>query len=119
MQVGCDASSIAYCCGFYTAGDFREGENARWADHKESSPEKLVQQLMNHAEGRPILFNFVKEAIIDEDGDEQPTGEFESSYLCDSLRQYVKAHKAVIDIGSWINPGTHNKIHGYILKDYL
>ena len=115
----CDMSTLPHCCGFFEAGDFIERSNRShdcWAD----ASQELLDQILDRAEGRPVIFNFVKEAIRDEDdyGEGEPTGEYEDDYECDGLRQVVINHPKVIDIGTHINPGTHNMIHSLIIKDY-
>lgn len=116
---GCGFQVISFCCGFYTAGEFQSGHenNSRFSDHRAETVESLVTKLMNHAEGRSILFNFVRHEICDFDG--EFTGEWDEEYEAKDLRDYVRNHPNVMSIGEWVNPGTNNKIDGYIIKDYL
>lgn len=117
MPVGCDLAKLPFCCGFYTVGDFREGEESvKYVDYNAESPEELTKKLMNICEGRPIIFNFLREAQWDEFDD--LTGDFNEFYECEVLMKYIETHEKSIDIGTWINPGTGNEIHGFILKDY-
>lgn len=119
----CDLQRLPMCCGFYEAGQFDEyaQENKPTGhSYKETSTEALIERMLNVCEGRPLIFNFVKNAIVgvDDWGGEEPTGEFEHEYECEALRQAVRTHKNVIDLGTHINPGTNNKIHSYVIKDY-
>jgi hypothetical protein len=115
----CDVNTLPHCCGFYEAGEFRDGPSL--SRHKAANNHKeLLDMILDHAEGRPVIFNFVKEAIRDEDdyGEGEPTGDYQDDYECDGLRQVVINHPKVIDIGTHINPGTHNMIHSLIIKGY-
>lgn len=113
---GCNTTNIAFCCGFYTAGDFQKGAHTGSSDHRTETVESLVTTLMNYAEGRPILFNFVRHEI--RDFDDEFTGEWDEEYEAKDLRDYVRNHPNVMSIGEWVNPSTNNKIDGYIIKDY-
>ncbi len=117
MGFGCDVCSLPMCCGFMEAGAFREGQKWAGSDQYAETPEGLVKNILAHADGRPVIFNFVKQAMVDE-YDDEPTGEFHDYYDCAPLRDYVKNFKGVIDLGKHINPGTNNKIHSLVIKDY-
>lgn len=127
MYYGCDMNQLPHCCGFYEAGHFREGPNKLVTDLCGSSPEELLEEILDFTHGRPIIFNFVQFAFWpDPDGDIDididyglHNGEFEEVYEMEYLHKLVQAHPKVIDIGTHINPGTKNRIHSLIIKDYL
>lgn len=112
----CCVNSLPHCCGFMEAGDFSIMTGS-WYDLSSDSNSDLIQKILNHAEGRPVIFNFVKECLRDDD-DDAILGEFRDEYEVPELRKAVMEHKNVIDIGEHINPGTDNIIHSLIIKDY-
>jgi hypothetical protein len=126
MWYGCEVNSLPHCCGFMEAGYFSEKDSKnKYLDFCQESPEALLWRILDHAEGRPVIFNFVKKALLVCDDDDcyddegEPTGEFEEEFKCQPLMDFVKVHAKVIDIGTHINPGTYNMIHSFIIKDYL
>lgn len=115
-MTSCCIANLPHCCGLMEAGDFSI-RGGSWYDFSSDSNNELIQKVLNHAEGRPVIFNFVKQCLRD-DNDDDILGEFEDEYKVPELRKAVMKHKHVIDIGEHINPGTNNMIHSLIIKDY-
>ena len=108
----CNMNQVPFCCGMYEAGRFDGadvyGEYAFELDA--DSTEELFTNILEHAAGRPVLFNFVKCLNY--------KGVYNKQYQAHDLRKLVKKHPNVISIGEWINPGSKNMIDAYIIKDY-
>lgn len=99
-----DLSSTSYCCGFLEAGNFAD----EWGhDHKASTPEALVEALLKSANGRPLMFNFVKRRNYKD--------ELVDKYEANELREYVRKFKGVKHIREFRNPGTNNMIDSYVI----
>ena len=111
-------SSLPYCCGAHEVGEMAVHEDSSSASgygRQKVEIDQAIRKILSSAEGRPVFFNFVQCSLDDEDDDE-PSGEFEDEYNAYEFMDLVAAHPRVIDLGTWINPGTGNRIHGFMIQ---
>lgn len=101
-----DLDQLPYCCGAWEAGNLTEGSND-FRDVTVSTKKDVVSILREQAEGRPIFINFVQ----NEEG-----GIFEDEYECQEVMDAIQGKPDVVDLGTWINPGSGNRIHGFMIK---
>jgi hypothetical protein len=69
-----------------------------------------VVDLLREANGRPVIFNFVKNVDWN--------GKFASHYEASELRTYVRNHPKAKHLARFINPGSKNRIDSYMISDY-
>jgi len=109
-------SILPFCCGANEVGEMsvEDGEPVSNSyGRNRVILDQAIQKILNSAEGRPVFFNFVQECKLDED--EEETGEFYDDYNAHEFMELVEAHPRVVDLGTWINPGTGNRIHGFMI----
>jgi len=108
------SDQLPFCCGMYEVGNFEINPRGwGWQQFDDLAGQKLDEALVamkQEAEGRPIIFNFVKPRLS--------SGKWASRYEAWQLRELVLADPACLDIGTHINPGSKNRIHTLILKGY-
>lgn len=106
MTFHCELNSMQHCCGILEAGEF-DGDYKEFAG---DTPEELIEVILREAEGRPIIFNFVKKKNY--------KGVFNKEYEEAFLREAVRKHPKVMHLAKFINPGSNNRIDSYMIKDY-
>jgi hypothetical protein len=88
------------------AGEMRDFPDAQ--EYADDDPEELINTLIREAAGRPVMFNFKCRRTWND--------AFEPNYDAEPLRQVVMAHPHAIEVGTWTNPGTRNRINCWIIK---
>jgi hypothetical protein len=108
----CYIEQVPFCCGMFEAGHFNDVDDYKGYDHtlECDSVDELLSEILEDAEGRPVLFNFVKCRNYE--------GVYNAHYEASDLRRLVQAHRNVVAVGKWTNPGSKNQIDAYIIKDY-
>lgn len=111
-------STLPYCCGVYEAGDFGVDE---YADVVSKTPKGLVGELVEAAEGRPIIFNFVRQRIGNgwEFSGDPLTLPLAEEYEYEVLRKYVSKHEDALHVAEFINPNSGNMVDSWILLSNL
>lgn len=102
-------SQLPMCCGALEAGEFVIGEKANYFhDTPAELDDTLVKVLQRE---RPVFLNFVQ--VHDFGADR-----FEDDYECQQVLDILLADKSglVVDLGTWINPNSDNRIHGLMIK---
>ena len=112
--------SMVFCCGAHEVGSMRvvDTEVSSFSPYDRRGDrvelERAIATILDKAEGRPVFFNFVQiacQSIYCEF-----TGEFEENYIAQEFMDLVMVHPRTINLGTWINPGTGNRIHGFMIK---
>lgn len=114
-----DAEADEYCCGVFTAGQFRYDD----ADPEEedvdgyhktipAAAKAAILEMIEEAGQRPIMMWFVRRCDYSKRIHE------DAQYECDGLRRQVARTKGVVKLGTFINPGTKNQIDGYMLTGH-
>lgn len=111
-------SILPHCCGIVEAGDFGNVDNC---DVSADTPAELVQYLIDDVEGRPIMFNFVRERLGNDwkfigDPLTLPIAE---EYDYEELREYISNHEDSQHIGEFINPNSDNLVDSWVLLSNL
>jgi hypothetical protein len=106
MTISWDYDTLPFCCGIREVGNFGRD----YSDNHEDTPEEAVNEMMSQANGRPILFNFVKERNYNK--------HLNDSYNARELRTYVMAHPKAKHVVKFINPGSGNRIDCWMISDY-
>ena len=70
-----------------------------------SELDKAVECILQDAEGRPVVFNFVKRQLY-------------SLYDARELQELVLKHPQCKDLGTHVNPGSGNTINTLIIMGY-
>ena len=103
-----------FCCGMREIGEMQiisqkdEDSDDLWMYQSCSEPlDKALDVILKDAGGRPVMFNFVCHRNF--------TGKFDRLYQASQFRSIVKKFKGVKYMGTWVNPGTLNKIDCYII----
>ena len=111
-KLGYSMTSLVYCCGAVEVGDMRIG-----VKYGEEIDKKLIDKLLSASEQRSIHIYFVQEAL--QDDYDNLTGEFEEEYECQEFLDLCLADPRTIDLGTYINPNSGNRIHGVVIKGNL
>lgn len=111
MYLNFSMDRLPYCCGAYEIGNLNITQNAdRYASNSVQIDDQLGTQLLSKSDGRAVFVNFVR--VYDDD-----SGSFDDEFECqEALDQFLK-YKGCIDLGTWINPGSGNEIHGLVIKE--
>jgi len=124
MDIDFEMEQLPFCCGFYEVGNMsvadEEDRNPRWGEIYTKELEKVIPDALENANGRPVVFNFVREREKERKWDEDPnnhvaTVPLNKRYNCAELHQVVKKYPGRKHIGTWINPGTGNQIDSYVI----
>lgn len=102
-----DLDQLPHCCGAYEMGNLQVAENLVYREHEVSlkNRDKVISKIQDLSDGRPVHVNFVQNR--DEDSDE---------YECQEFLDILVGHPDVVDLGTWINPGSGNRIHAFMIK---
>jgi len=114
MGVSFDLDKLPSCCGCYEAGQFLNGRSD-WL-HSEDNWQAMLDYCIGEVEGQPLFFNFVREAIYDDDGfgEADPIG-YNEEYKASELRELVRNHPNVRHIGCFKNKNSGNIVDSYVI----
>lgn len=120
----------SFCCGVFTTGSFDLDEidpdetasrsiwgydpetytaTEGWRSTPKLAAQSAIAEMIVACAGRPIMMWFKRPAKFDRSVDP------DQKYEDDALRQAVKRKRGVVKLGSFVNPGTHNHVDGYLL----
>jgi hypothetical protein len=110
MSYSANIRQLPFCCGVYEAGNFNnsiDDHPYRYSD----TVNDLLKELLEYAQGNPIIFNFYKK--------QDWNGDFYEEYEENELREAVRAHKHSMHLVEFVNKNSDNMVDTYIIKDYL
>lgn len=116
------------CCGFLEVGcmdSFDDGTRREdidiFCNEFFLELEEVLPKILSEAKGRPVIFNFVKPRVREQEWDEnaeefRKNVRFRREYTCKELRALVKEYPGVVHLHTWENPNTFNRIDSYVIK---
>jgi len=113
MGVSFDLNKLPNCCGCYEAGQFYDVARREWQYSAENWKEAL-DMCIKEVEGQPLFFNFVREATLDYDDDDEII-DYEEEYKVSELRELVRNHPNVRHIGCFKNKNSGNIVDSYVI----
>lgn len=107
---GAYINSLPFCCGVLEAGSFRHGGNV--GDIGAENAELLLKKILDRHQGYPIIFNFKREIDHDDNGN---IIHEEEDYTSGDLRQAVMKHPNAVNIATFINPNSGNRVDSWVI----
>lgn len=107
LYVTWSIDQLPYCCGMREVGDFTvtDYEDIHHEAMYISELNRAVEAILQDAEGRPVIFNFVKR-------------QRHSLYDAYEFQAEVLKHPQCKDLGTHVNPGSGNTINTLIIMGY-
>lgn len=104
--VSFDLHTLPNCCGALELGDI----DNQWEDNEyeiDLDVTDPVKWLQKEANEKPVFINFVQCRTS--------TG-FEEHYVAQELMDAISGKEFVVDLGTWINSNSGNRIHAFMIK---
>lgn len=103
-KFGFDAEQLPFCCGVYEIGNITtEGISYREYVVDVDNDNVVARLRVIVGLGRPVLVNFVRPKTSRE-------------YDNPGLMEAIQGKPGVMDLGTWVNPGSGNTIHAFMIK---
>lgn len=110
--LSCDVSQLPHCCGVYEAGYFNPYSASEYCDVNNKDLTKGFESILAIAKKQPVLFNFVKRRI---DEDDDKCTEYNEMFDDDELRQLVMKHPKATQIAMFQNDNSGNIVNSWVI----